>query len=293
MALQLTINGISIGAIYALIAVGFALVFNIMRFSNFAHGGMISACAFIGFFFQNAFDPAPPFYVTVIFTAFSGMIIALIIDTLGYRRIRINNSPKIYYFLMSLTFAILIEQVLNVFYGTNLHGFPSIFRNETFKIGGFIFKSMNMVILLVSVLILVALILLVNKTKVGLAIRAVAIDAHTSRLMGINSSVIVTIIFSIAGILAGIAGVFLGVQYGVYPSLGPSMMLKGFIASIIGGLGSLKGAIFAAVALGLIEIFLTFFIGATETTVIMFAIMLGFLFIRPQGIAGKFTEDKA
>jgi branched-chain amino acid transport system permease protein len=293
MALQLIINGISVGAIYALIAVGFAVVFNIMRFSNFAHGGMISACAFISFFFQRAFDPPPPFYVTILFTAVCGTMLALLIDTVAYRRIRIKNSPKIYYFLMSLTFAILIEQVLNVFYGTNMYGFPKVFQSETFMIGSIIFKTMNMVILAVSVVILSALILLINKTKIGLAIRAVAINADTSRLMGINSSVIVTTIFSIAGILAGVAGVFLGVQYGVYPSVGPSMMLKGFIASIIGGLGSLSGAIFAAIALGLIEIFLTFFIGATEATVIMFAIMLGFLFIRPQGIAGKFVEDKA
>jgi len=292
MALQLTINGISIGAIYALIAVGFALVFNIMRFSNFAHGGMISACAFISFFFQRAFDPPPPFYVTVLFSAVCGMGIALLIDTLGYRRIRLKNSPKIYYFLMSLTFAILVEQILTVFYGTNMYGFPSVFESETFEIGGFIFKSMNMVILGVSVVLLVGLILLINKTKIGLAIRAVAINADTSRLMGINSSVIVTTIFIIAGVLAGISGVFLGVQYGVFPSVGPSMMLKGFIASIIGGLGSLSGAIFAALALGLIEIFLTYFIGATEATVIIFAILLAFLFIRPQGIAGKFAEDK-
>lgn len=293
MVLQLSINGISIGAIYALIAVGFAVVFNIMRFSNFAHGGMISACAFISYFFQNAFDPPPPFYVTVLFTAVCGMVIALLIDTFAYQRIRLKNSPKIYYFLMSLTFAILIEQFLTVFYGTNMYGFPSVFESECFQIGSIIFKKMNMVILAISVVILIALVLLINKTKIGLAIRAVAINADTSRLMGINSSVIVTIIFIIAGILAGVSGVFLGVQYGVYPSVGPSMMLKGFIASIIGGLGSLSGAIFAAIALGIIEIFLTFFFGATEATVILFGIMLGFLFIRPQGIAGKFAEDKA
>jgi len=293
MALQLTINGISIGAIYALIAVGFAVVFNIMRFSNFAHGGMISACAFIGYFFQRSFDPPPPFYVTILFSAMCGMILALLIDTLGYRRIRIKNSPKLYYFLMSFTFAILIEQILIVFYGTNMYGYPVIFEQQTFSIGSLIFKKMNLVILSVSVVILVALVWMINKTKIGLAIRAVAINADTSRLMGINSSVIVTIIFIIAGVLAGVAGVFLGVQYGVYPSVGPSMMLKGFIASIIGGLGSLSGAIFAALALGLIEMFLTFFIGATEATVILFGIMLAFLFIRPQGVMGKIVEDKA
>jgi branched-chain amino acid transport system permease protein len=292
MALQLTINGISIGAIYALIAVGFAVVFNIMRFSNFAHGGMISACAFIGYFFQRAIKPTPPIFVTILFSAMCGMILALVIDLVGYRRIRIKNSPRLYYFLMSLTFAILIEQILTVFYGTNMYGYPCLFESQTFKIGSLIFKKMNLVILAVSVVILLALVWLINKTKIGLAIRAVAIDADVSRLMGINSDVVVTVIFAIAGILAGVSGVFLGVQYGVYPSVGPSMMLKGFIASIIGGLGSLSGAIYAALALGLVEIFLTFFIGAREATVIIFGILLAFLFIRPQGIMGKFAEEK-
>lgn len=292
MVSQLIVNGISIGAVYALIAVGFAIVFSIMRFSNFAHGGMISACAFIGFYFQRAFDPAPPFYITILFTAVCGMAIALLIDTLGYSRIRKKKSPGIYYFLMSLTFAILIEQILTVFYGTNMYGYPKVFQNETFMIGDLRFKIMNLVILGVSVAMLIALILLINKTKVGLAIRAVAINAEAGKLMGINSGMIVTLIFVIAGILAGVSGVFLGVQYSVYPAVGSIMMVKGFIASVIGGLGSLSGAIFAALALGLIEIFLTYFLGARETTVIMFAIMLAFLFLRPQGISGKITEDK-
>lgn len=293
MGLQLIVNGISIGAIYALIAVGFAVVFSIMRFSNFAHGGMISACAFIGYFFQRAFDTPPPLFVTILFTVLCGMVIALLIDTLGYRRIRKNNSHRLYYFLMSLTFAILLEQILTVFYGTNMYGFPKVFNQETFLIGTLRFRTMNLVILGVSLVILLALMFLINKTKIGLAIRAVAINAEASRLMGINSGVIVTVIFVIAGILAGVSGVFLGVQYSVYPAVGPIMMLKGFIASVVGGLGSLGGAIIAAIALGIIEIFLTYFIGATEATVILFTIMLGFLFIRPQGVSGKYVEDRA
>jgi len=292
MVLQLIINGISIGGIYALIAVGFAVVFNIMRFSNFAYGGVISACAFIGYFFQHNIKPTPPFYITILFSALCGMVIALLIDALGYRSIRIKNSPKIYYFLMSLTFAILIEQILTVFYGTNLYAYPSIFKNQTFMIGNLVFKKMNLIILAVSIVMLLALVWLIDKTRVGLAIRAVAIDAETSKLMGINSNVIITVIFVIAGILAGVAGVFLGFQYGVYSSLGPSMMIKGFMASVIGGLGSLNGAIYAAVALGLVEIFLTFFIGARQASVIIFGILLLFLFVRPQGIMGHFVEEK-
>ena len=113
MTLQLLISGISLGAVYALIAVGFAMVFSILKFSNFAHGGMISACAFIGYFFQASFDNPPPFYVTVIFTTVCGIAMALLIDTVAYRRIRKKQAPTLYYFLASITVAILIEQILN------------------------------------------------------------------------------------------------------------------------------------------------------------------------------------
>lgn len=292
MNLQLIVNGISIGSVYALIGVGFALVFSVLKFSNFAHGGMISACAYIGYFFQRAFDPAPPIFLTILVAAAAGMIIALLIDTLAYRRIRKNKSPSIYYFLASLTFAIIIEQILSVFFGKNLYGYPAIFEKTTFELFGLRFSSIDMLILAVSIILLVGLMLLVNKTRIGLAIRAVAINSDTSKLVGINSGVVILTVFTIAGILAGITGVFLGVKYSVYPGVGPIMMTKGFIASVIGGLGSLGGVIFAALALGVIEMILTFYLGAPMSPVILFAIMVLFLFIRPQGIAGKFAQEK-
>jgi branched-chain amino acid transport system permease protein len=292
MAVQLLINGLSLGAVYTLIAVGFAIVFSILRFSNFAHGGMISACAFIGYYFQRAIKPTPPFALTVVFTAVCGIIMALAIDYVAYKRIRINKSPSIYIFLNSLTVAILIEQILIKYFGTNMYGYPKVFKSQTMIFGDLRIKTMNVVILVVSLALLFLLMLLLNKTKIGLAIRAVAIDSQTSRLMGINSNTVITTIFAIAGLLAGVSGVFMGMQYSVYPGLGATMMLKGFIASVVGGMGSLSGAIIAAVFLGIIEIISTYYLGATFSTILLFAIMLGFLFVRPQGISGKYAEDK-
>jgi branched-chain amino acid transport system permease protein len=292
MGLQLAVNGISLGAVYALIAVGFALVFSVLKFSNFAHGGMISACAYIGFFFQNAFSPPPSIFITILFTSAWGVIIAVILDTAGYRRIRGNKSPGIYNFLSSLAFAIMIEQILAVAFGKNLHGYPPVFTRNTLTLLGIRFSTINIMILAVSLLILVILILVIDRTKIGLAIRAVAISADTSQLMGINSGRIVLAVLMTAGFLAGLSGVFLGVKYSVYPAVGSTMMLKGFIASVIGGLGSLGGAISAALLLGLIEMVLTYFIGAIATPVLLFAVMLIFLFLRPQGISGKIVREK-
>ncbi len=238
MSVQLLVSGISLGAVYALIAVGFAIVFSILKFSNFAHGGMISACAFIGFFFQRMFVTPPPFLLTVVFTTVCGIVMSLFIDTIAYRRIRIKQAPNIYYFFLSV------------------------------------------------------LIYVINRTRVGLAIRAVAINPATSRLMGINSDRTIMLVFAIAGALAGVSGVLLGAKYSVYPTLGSSMMLKGFIASVIGGLGSLGGAITAAIGLGVIEIILTYFFGALSIPIFLFGIMLIFLAVRPEGISGKFAKDK-
>ena len=292
MILQLLISGISLGSVYALIAVGFAVVFSNMKFSNFAHGGMISACAYIGFYFQRAFARTPHIALTILFTAICGVVLALLIDFVAYRRIRKKQAPNLYYFLASITFAILIEQILNVFFGKNTYAYPPIFEKNIFSIGSIRVASIDALILLVSLVILTILLLVMNKTKIGLAIRTVAINPETSRLMGINSDMVIMAVFIIAGALAGISGVLLGAKYSVYPSLGQSMMIKGFTASVIGGLGSLSGAISAALLLGVFEMYLTYYFGALVAPIFTFGIMLIFLAIRPEGIAGKFAKVK-
>ena len=292
MNLQLLFNGISLGAVYALIAVGFALVFSILKFSNFAHGGMISASAYIAYFFQAAFPKAPPIWMTIIFTSIMSLIIALLLDTICYRNIRKKNSPTIYYFVASITFGILIEQILNVFYGKASYGFPRMFQKTSLEVLGAKISTLDAVMLAISIVILFVLMIIIEKTKLGLAIRAVSIDSHTGRLMGINSGLVIVFTFALAGLLAGVSGTLLGMKYSVYPTLGSSMVVKGFIASTIGGLGSLPGAIVAALILGVVEMISVYNLGSSVTPVLLFGIMLFFLFVRPQGISGKFAQDK-
>lgn len=292
MTIQLLINGISLGAIYAIIAVGFALIFSILRFSNFAHGAIISATAYIAYFFQNSFDPAPPLVVTTIVSALAGMVIILLVDTIGFRNIRKNLSPRIYFFVASITIAIMIEEILSVFFGKNFFGFPSIFEKTTFEFMGITFATMDIIVLAISAGLLVVLMLIINKTRLGLAIRTVAIDVVTSKLMGVNTDVIIIFSFALAGLLAGVSGVFLGIKYSVYPSLGSSIIVKGFMASVIGGLGSLTGAIIAATVLGVVEMLLIYNFGSTITPALLLIVVLVFLFVRPQGILGRIVQDK-
>ncbi|MBP6161792.1 MAG: branched-chain amino acid ABC transporter permease [Clostridiaceae bacterium] len=292
MDLQLLISGISLGAVYALVAVGYAVVFSVLKFSNFAHGGMISACAYMGYYFQRAFPAPPPFYVTLLFSAFAGVALSFLIDTIAYRRLRKQQSPAIYYFLASIAISILIVNLLSIFFGKNLYAFPPIFTSTTFYIGSIRFSSIDTLILFVSLAILTFLILLINRTRIGLAIRSVAINSQTSRLMGVNPDVTIMTVFAIAGALAGISGVLLAMKLSVYPTLGSQMMLKGFVASVVGGLGSLGGAIIAAIFLGVIEIYITYYLGSLSTPIVTFGLMLIFLAVRPVGVAGKFAQEK-
>ena len=172
------------------------------------------------------------------------------------------------------------------------NSYPAIFTSTTFNIGTFRVSSVDTLILVVSLAILAVLLFVINKTKIGLSIRTVAISPETSRLMGINSGVVIMTVFCIAGALAGISGVLLGAKFSVYPSLGPSMMIKGFIASVIGGLGSLGGAIIAAILLGIVEMYLTYWIGSLASPIVLFGGMLIFLAVRPEGISGRFAKDK-
>jgi len=293
LSVQLIINGISIGAVYALIGAGFALVFGVLKFSNFAHGGVISVCAYAGYIFQSSFHPAPPFWVTAAVCCVAGMVVTYLVDLLVYQRLRMKESNPLFYFLASITFAILIDQVLTVNYGTKMYAYPPLFEVSTMTLLGITFSKLDMMMLAIAAVFLVLLILLLEHTRIGLAIRAVAINSRISRLMGINSSLIVTGTLVIAGFLGGITGLMMGIKYTIYPALGSSMMMKGFIASTIGGLGSLNGTIYAAVLLGIVEIICSYYLGAEITPVVLFGIMLVFLLIRPQGLAGRFAQDKA
>lgn len=291
--MQLLINGISLGAVYAIIAVGYALVYSILRFSNFAQGGIIGLSAYIAYFFHASFENPPHIIVTILVACLSGTLLAMAVDTIGFVRVRKKNSPRIYYMLASITISMLIESAVTVKFGQETRGFPSVFEKTSFQIGGLILSTRDTVILIVSVILLIFLVLLINKTKIGRAIRCVAIDPTTAKLMGINSATIIRFTFMLAGCLAGVASVFLAMKYSVYPTLGSSMIFKGLVASVMGGLGSISGAIIGSFLLGILEMVLVYYLGSSITPAIVLGVMLVFLLVRPQGIAGTIAHDKA
>ena len=288
MSLQVIINGIATGSIYALIATGFALIFNVLKFSNFSHGATMTAAAFIAYFLVSS--KGMGLVPTLMIAGLAGALISLFGEFVGFRRILKNHSAPTYFFVSSITLGTLYEGLVTIKAGSNFFNFPSFFKNPTVNVAMLVVSTGDLMMFGISAVALIVLAYVIQKTR--RALRAVSFDRDTAQLMGIDSTRIIQLAFVISGILAGIAGVFLGIKYTLYPTLG-SLVVKGFIASVIGGLGSLTGAVIGALLLGILETLLLAALGSGYSTIAVFAVMLVFLLIRPQGIAGSNVQEKA
>ena len=283
--LQNIFFGLSLGAVYSLIAVGFALVFNILKFSNFSHGGVMSFTAYAGYlayvgFFDGRISSNWMFFAVVTTAAVVGALTAVAIERVGFRRLRRNQAPVIYYFISSITLGILLENIITIFASSNL------------SLLGTTFSAADVATLLVSSASLAILLVVLYRSKLGLAVRTVSFDVNTASLMGIDPDRVVMATFAMSGALGGISGVFLGMNYSLYPQLG-LLVVKGFIASVIGGLGSITGAVIGALLLGIVEVALIGMVGSGWMPACVFVIMLVFLLVRPRGISGVIVQEKA
>lgn len=290
MSIQIIINGLALGSVYALIATGFSLIFNILKFTNFSHGALMTISAFIGYFVSVATGCSLIWVIAV--SMLAGGIIAYIGEFIAFRKITIRNTSPIYFFVSSITLGTIFEGIVNIWVGPNFYNFPRFFKSTVINFGDFVISKSDFIMFISSAAALLILMLIIHKTKLGRALRSVSFDRETASLMGINVFRTIQITFFISGALAGLAGVFLGINYTLYPQLG-NLVVKGFIASVIGGLGSIFGAVAGAILLGLTETLLINYIGSGFTPVITFVIMLVFLLVRPRGIAGSNIQEKA
>ncbi|MCE5257269.1 MAG: branched-chain amino acid ABC transporter permease [Spirochaetaceae bacterium] len=290
MSLQIIVNGLALGAVYALIAIGFALIFNILKFSNFSHGSVMTASAFIGYAF--AAKTGLGLFPVILVSMLAGGLIALFGEFIAFRRITVRKANPIYYFVSSITLGTLLESLVTIGAGPNFYNYPRFFKKLVLNIGDIVISRSDLIMFVTSWSILFILVFILKKTRLGRGLRAVSFDRDTSILMGINVNGTIQLAFFIAGALGGLAGVFLGINYTLYPQLG-NMVVKGFIASVIGGLGSISGAMIGAALLGLTETLLVNFVGSGYSPVCIFLIMLVFLLLRPQGIAGSNIQEKA
>ena len=288
--LRQILNGLSLGSVYALIAVGYSLVYSILLFSNFAHGGFLVVGGYICYY---AMLSAGMDITTAAVSAMAGAgVVAVFTDRLAYRPIRERSSRTIYLMIASMGINIVIENIFVVTVGGRFRALPAIFPSGSLDLGGIITASyFDLFSLLISAIFLVILHLFLIKTKWGLAIRAAAYNLRTAGLMGVNVNRLIAIVFFVAGVLAAVGGIFLSARYTLYPQMG-GITIKAFIAAVIGGLGSLPGAVMGSLVLGLAEMLTTAYISSQFRDILVFSMLILTLLFKPTGFFNKQIGEK-
>jgi len=289
--LQQVVNGLSIGSVYALMAVGYSLVYSIMNFSNFAHGGVIMIGAYIGYFCLTLLKV--PFYIAFLISAIGAGLLAVAMERIVYRPLRKRNAPFLYFIISAMGASIFLENVVIASpIGPTFRSYPAIFSTTPIMLGDVALGRIDLLMFVISAVSLIGLVYIIEKTKIGLSIRATSYSIKGSTLMGVNVDMVIFVIFALGGILAGLAGMLFGMKYTVYPQIG-NITTKSFIAAVFGGLGSLPGAVIGSILLGLIETMVSGYFSSQYRDLIAFALLIFVLVVKPTGLMGKSTEDKA
>ena len=286
--LQQLVNGICLGGMYALMSVGYSLVYSIMSFSNFAHGGVIMVGAYVGFFALTQLHV--PFLVALLLCGLGSGVLACIIERLVYSPLRKRRAPSLYFIISAMGASIFLENFVIATIDGTPRNYPTLFANSI-NIGGLSLGVDSLLMIIVSAVSLLILVIIIQKTKIGLAIRACSYNEKAGTLMGINSSMVIFIVFLMGGVLAGFAGMLYGMRFIVKPTIG-QVTNKSFVAAVFGGLGSLPGAIIGSVLLGIMEIFVAS-INSNLRDLFVYALLILVLIIKPSGLMGKVVEDKA
>lgn len=291
MLLQQIVNGLSIGSIYALMAVGYSLIYSLMNFTNFAHGIVVTLGAYFGFYSLTLLNPniALAFIVALMV----GGIVSSIIELTTYRPLLLKKSERSYLVIAGLGIEIIVENLIIIILGGRFKTYPQgLFSTDSINFFGSNIGVIDLYILLISVFLLILVELYINRTKNGLAIRSAAYNTDITSIMGVDVDKLMMKVFYIAGILAGIAGYFLGIKYTAYPQMN-LLSNKAFISAVLGGLGSLTGSVIGAIILGLLETFVSGYISSSLRDVFSFGLLVLVLLFRPTGIMGKSSDDKA
>ncbi len=287
--LQQLITAVSIGGLYALLAVGYALIYSVFDFTNFAFGAVMMVSAFSGYYATQAgLSVIPATGVAVL----AGMAVSVLTELLAYRPMRKRNTKRLYLMISAMGINIFITNLFLCLFGANMRNLESGLAAKTISLGKDItVGTIDLLALGTSVIALTALTFFLYKTRAGVTVRASAIDMSTAGLMGINVNRVSLIVFLISGFTAAITGMFFGMKYTVFPAMG-SISNKAFIASVIGGLGSLPGAVLGGFILGILETVVTAYISATYRDLFSFLTMIVVLMFLPNGLMGKGDQDK-
>jgi len=280
--IQQIINGIAIGGVYVLIALGLTTVFGILGIAHFAHGSVSMFGGYLTFFLvvQQGF----PLFAAILIALVVGIFLGMAIEYLAYRPVR--DANHINAFIVALGLTMMVEGANLQFFGAEQVVIPTGI-NRVFNIGGVTIPELRLYVILSAVALVTAMTLFVERTKTGQAIRAVAENRDAAILMGVNVKTIPLVVFAISTVLGVAAGVMVGSLFAIAPGVGEGLVVKGFAVLILGGLGSIPGAVVGGVVLGVTEALAAGFISSAYKDVIAFVVMITVLLVRPQGLMGK------
>ena len=288
--LRFLINGISLGSVYAIIALGYTVVYGIAKMLNFAHGDVIMVGGYIAFCGIQAWGLPPLIAILVAMAVCT--VLGVTIEGLAYRPLR--QAASLAVLITAIGMSYLLQNLALMIWGSNPKSFPRTFINSgTLNIGAFSISGATVITILASVVIMVSLTLFTSKTKMGKAMRCVSEDRGAAELMGINVNRTISTAFAIGSALAAIAGVLLCSSYPILqPTTGSMPGIKAFTAAVFGGIGSIPGAMLGGVLLGVIEIFGKAYISTELGDAIVFAVLIVVLLVKPSGLLGKPVREK-
>lgn len=289
---QHLVNGISLGSLYALIAIGYTMVYGILRLINFAHGDIFMLATYIAFYSMTTF--LFPWWASFIIAIILTCVFGILVEKAAYRPLR--NSPRISVLISAIGASFLIENLAIVVFGGRPKAFPipALF-NKIVNIGGVSISSVSFYIPIMTVTLLIVLSYVINRTKTGMAMRAVSKDYEAARLMGIDVDKIVSFTFGIGSILAAVGGIMWGLKYPqLIPLMGVMPGLKCFIAAVVGGIGDIRGAVLGGFMLGLGEILIVAFLPSMTgyRDAFAFVLLILILLFKPAGLMGQNLKEK-
>lgn len=296
---QQVVNGLTIGSFYALVALGYTMVYGVIRLINFAHGDLYMMGAFAGFTLLAALGNGlvgalSPFVLIPLVFLIPMAVVGLLgaaIERLAYRPLR--RAPRLSPLITAIGVSLALETGVLLVWGAQYQLFPSVLPNTTWHLGGVIITATQVLVLPITVALMTALYLFVNRTMLGKAMRAIAIDQDTARMMGINVDALISLTFYIGGALAAAAGVMFGAYYSsINFDMGFLIGLKAFTAAVLGGIGNIPGAMLGGYMLGILETFGAGYISAQWKDVFAFVILIAVLVFRPTGILGEQIVEK-
>ncbi|MDH4346457.1 MAG: branched-chain amino acid ABC transporter permease [Thermoleophilia bacterium] len=296
---QLTLNGLTLGSVYALIALGYSLVYGILKLLNFAHGDVFMVGSFVGFgvlqLLGGATDPVLPLWPLLIVITVSAMagcaVLGVVIERFAYRPLR--DAPRIAPLISALGVSFFLAYSMQVLFGAEQRDYDAFSLDNGklflsgFDIGNVRVPLLRIVIIVAAFLLMIVLWLLVTRTRTGKAMKATSYDREAAAMMGIDIDRVIVVAFVLGSALAGAAGVLFALRAPTFPAIGFLAGLKGFTAAVIGGIGSVPGAMAGGLILGFAEAYTQGYISTKWSDLLVFVILIGFMIFRPQGLFGR------